>query len=41
MYPRTPYDIFNSLHSKEVFDKYILNENQFIKQMGYLNKTKV
>lgn len=37
-YSKSPYEIFKTLHTKEVIEKYLINENNYVKKVGFLDE---
>jgi hypothetical protein len=35
-HPKSPYEIWSSLHNDEILEKYIIKENEWVKKVGYL-----
>lgn len=37
-YNKSPYDIFKTLHTKEIIKKYLIDDNKFVKKVGFLDE---
>ena len=37
-YNKSPYQIFKTIHTKEVIEKYLINENKYVKKVGFLDE---
>lgn len=37
-YNKSPYDIFKTLHTKEIIKKYLIDDNNFVKKVGFLDE---
>ena len=35
-HPKSPYEIWETLHSDDILQKYIIKENEWVQHVGYL-----